>query len=74
MGAPAYQLRFSNGYVAGIVAGKALGRWLSYGVYIERFKRDTWYRVPDATAADLRMLAKGLTPLRVTPAAVARSR
>lgn len=74
MGAPAYQLRFRNGYVTGIVAGKALDRWLSYGVYIGRFTRDTWYRVPTATAADLRRLAVGLAPLRVTPEAVARSR
>jgi hypothetical protein len=74
MGAPAYQLRFRNGYVTGIVATAKLDRFLSYGVYLGRFRRGQWYRVPDAIAGELRRLAIGLAPLRVTPWAVRRSR
>lgn len=74
LGAPAYELEFRNGYTTGIVAGARLDRFLSYGVHLERFFRGRWYRVPDGVAAELRRLAAGLTPLRVTPARLARSR
>jgi hypothetical protein len=74
MGAPAFELRFRNGYATGIVAGKRLDRFLSYGVHIERFRRGTWYRVPATLAAELRRLAAPLEPLRVTPAALRKSR
>jgi hypothetical protein len=74
MGARMFQLRFRNGYVTGIVATASLDRFLSYGVYLERFRRGTWYRVPDGLARELRRLAAGLRPLHVTAAAVAKSR
>jgi hypothetical protein len=74
MGAPAFELRFRNGYAAGIIGDVTLGRWLSYGVYLGRFERGVWYRVPPATARDLRKLTRGLAPLRVTPEALAKSR
>jgi hypothetical protein len=74
LGARAYELKFRNAYTTGIVAGQQLDRFLSYGVHLERFFRDRWYRVPDAVAAELRRLAAGLEPLRVTPARLARSR
>ena len=74
LGAPAFQLRFDNGYVTGIVATKKLDRFLSYGVYLGRFQRGSWYRLPEAAARELRCLAAGLTPLRVTRAALDRSR
>jgi hypothetical protein len=74
MGAPAYQLRFRNGYVTGIVATAKLDRFLSYGVYLGRFRRGQWYRTPESIARELRRLARRLEPLRVTPRAVRRSR
>ncbi|MEX0673967.1 MAG: hypothetical protein WD981_05835 [Gaiellaceae bacterium] len=74
LGVPYYQLRFRNGYVTGIVASAKLDRFLSYGVYLGRFQRGTWYRMPDVAARELRHLAAGLTPLRVTREALARSR
>lgn len=74
VGAPMYELRFRNGYVTGIVAGFLLDRFLSYGVHLERFRRGQWYRFPNAISAELRRLANGLTPLRLTRAAMAKSR
>jgi hypothetical protein len=74
LGAPAYELRFRNGYVTGIVATAKLDRFLSYGVYLERFMRGRWYQMPEAAAAELRRLAVGLRPLRVTRERLARSR
>jgi hypothetical protein len=74
LGAAAFELRFSNGYATGIVATRRLDRFLSYGVHLERFRRGTWYRVPAALAAELRRLGAALKPLRVTRAALARSR
>ena len=74
VGERAFQLRFRNGYVAGIFASARLDRWLSYGVYLERFSRGKWYAVPRKTASDLRRLVAGMEPLRLTPAAIARSR
>ena len=74
MGAPYYELRFPNGYVTGIVATQRLDRFLSYGVYLERFRRGSWYRVPPKISAEVRALTVGLRPLRLTRTAIARSR
>lgn len=74
LGSPYYELRFRNGYATGIVAGGRLDRFLSYGVHLERFRRDAWYAVPPQLAAALRKLADGLQPLRLTRAALAKSR
>ena len=74
LAAPAFELRFTNGYVTGIVATRHLDRFLSYGVYLGRFKQGRWYRFPATVAAELRRLAAPLTPLRVTRRALARSR
>ena len=74
LGTPYYQLRFRNNYVTGIVATRQLDRFLSYGVHLERFARDTWYAVPPKLSAELRRLTAGLRPLRVTRGALAKSR
>jgi hypothetical protein len=74
VGTPYYELRFPNGYVTGIVATRRLDRFLSYGVHLERFARGIWYRVPPKLAAEFRALTLGLRPLRLTRAAVAKSR
>jgi hypothetical protein len=71
---PYFELRFRNGYVTGIAATGKLDRFLSYGVYLERFRRGTWYRVPARLAREFRTLAAPLTPFRLTRAAVAKSR
>ena len=74
LGARAFELRFRNGYVTGIVASAGLDRFLSYGVNLGRFERGIWYRVPAGAAAELRRLTAGMKPLRLTKAALARSR
>ena len=74
LGARAYELRFRNGYVTGIVAGPRLDRFLSYGVYLERFRRGKWYAMPPRAARELRRLAQDVPPRRLTRAALARSR
>jgi len=74
LGAPAFELRFRNGYVTGIAASARLDRFLSYGVDLGRFERGIWYRIPAPIAAELRRLTAGMKPLRVTRAALARSR
>jgi hypothetical protein len=74
LGAPAFQLRFRNGYVTGIVATAKLDRFLSYGVHLERFERGRWYQMPQTPAAELRRLAAGMRPLRVTQRMLDRSR
>lgn len=74
LGAPYYELRFDNGYVTGIVATRRLDRFLSYGVNTGHFVRDRWYAVPAKAAANLRRLTAGLRSLRVTRAALAKSR
>jgi hypothetical protein len=71
---PYYELRFRNGYVTGIVATRRLDRFLSYGVHLERFARDRWYAVPCSLSGEFRRLTFGLRPLRLTRAALARSR
>jgi hypothetical protein len=74
VGAPYFELRYRNGYVTGIVAGARLDRFLSYGVHLGHFERGSWYRVPAAASLELRELTAGVAPLRLTRAAVARSR
>jgi hypothetical protein len=74
LGAPYYELRFRNGYVTGIVATRRLDRFLSYGVFLERFVRSRWYVVPDQMSRELRRLTLGLRPLRLTQDALAKSR
>jgi hypothetical protein len=74
LGAPYFELRYRNGYVTGIVAGARLDRFLSYGVHLGHFERGTWYRVPADASLELRELTAGVAPLRLTRAAVARSR
>jgi hypothetical protein len=74
LGSPSYELRFRNGYATGIVAGKRLDRFLSYGVNLERFAQGRWYRVPAAMAAEVRRLAKPLAPILLTRDSLARSR
>jgi hypothetical protein len=73
MGAPAFQLKFTNGYVTGIVASARLDRFLSYGVYLGRFRKGSWYRVPDRAAQELIRLTESLKPMRVTLAALRKS-
>lgn len=68
------ELKFRNGYVPGIVARANLDRFLSYGVYLERFRGGRWYRVPTRAAEELRRLTAQLKPLRLTRASIARSR
>ncbi len=74
LGAPAFELRFRNGYVTGIVASSELDRFLSYGVYLGRFRRGRWYRMPDRVSLELRTLARPLRPLRVSREALSKSR
>ena len=74
LGAQAFELRFENGYVTGIVAAANLDRFLSYGVNLRRFAAGRWYRMPPTAARELRRLAAGFRPLRVTRAALGRSR
>ena len=69
-----YELRFRNGYVTGIVATRRLDRFLTYGVHDQRFTHDTWYAVPRRMSAELRRLTDVLRPLRLSRAALAKSR
>jgi hypothetical protein len=70
LGTPFFRLEFSNGYVSGIIAGAALERFLSYGVNLDQFKEGVWYRVPRRAVDGLLRLTVGLTPLRLTVAAL----
>jgi len=74
LGAPYFELRFRNDYVTGIVATRRLDRFLSYGVYLGRFNRGQWYAVPAQLSQELRRLTSGLSPFRLTRAALAKSR
>jgi hypothetical protein len=74
LGAASFELRFDNGYVTGIVATPMRDRFLSYGVNIGRFETGRWYRVPRTAARELRTLTARLAPIRLTSAALARSR
>ena len=74
IGAPAFELRFTNGYATGIVATARLDRFLSYGVNLGRFRGEVWYRLPARLASELRTLSAGLRSLRVTQGSLSRSR
>ena len=74
LGAASFELRFDNDYVTGIVATPTRDRFLSYGVNTGRFAAGRWYRVPRTAARELRTLTAHLAPIRLTRAAVARSR
>ncbi len=73
LGGPYYELRFRNGYVTGIVSGRRLDRFLTYGVHDQRFKSDNWYSIPARVAGELRRLTSALRPLRLTRVALAKS-
>jgi hypothetical protein len=66
VGAPAFELRFRNGYVSGIVATKKLDRFRAYGFFCGRFQRGKWYRVPVRAVRELSRLTAHLQPLRVS--------
>jgi hypothetical protein len=68
-----YELRYTNGYVTGIVATAQLDRFLSYGVNLDQFQRGRWYRVPADAARGLTRLTVGLRPLRLSPTALAKT-
>jgi hypothetical protein len=72
--APYYELRFRNSYATGVVATRRLDRFLSYGVHLERFASGTWYVVPRQLSQELGRLTATLRPLRLTRAALDRSR
>jgi hypothetical protein len=74
LGTPYYELRYRGGYVTGIVATRHLDRFLTYGVHEGRFDENAWYAVPRRVSAELRRLADTLSPLRLTRAALAKSR
>jgi hypothetical protein len=73
LGAPMFELRFTNGYVTGIVSSVELDRFLSYGVNLGHFRRGSWYRFPQQVSLELRRLARPLTPLHLTRAALYKS-
>jgi hypothetical protein len=74
LGTPYYELRYRGGYVTGIVATRHLDRFLTYGVHDGRFTEHTWYAVPRALSLELRRLTDGMRPIRLTRAALAKSR
>jgi hypothetical protein len=73
MGVPAFELRFRNDYVTGVVGTARLDRFLSFGVNLGRFRRGAWYAVPASAAGELRRLTAGMRPFRVTAATLRRS-
>lgn len=64
-GAPAFELRYGDGYPSGMVASSSLDRFRAYGFNCGRFQRGKWYRVPALAARALRKSSVGLRPLRV---------
>ena len=42
IGAPAFEIRFQDGHVVGMVGGIRLNRASVYGLYCERFRRGRW--------------------------------
>jgi hypothetical protein len=74
LGTPYYELRYRGGYVTGIVATRRLDRFLTYGVHDGRFVEHIWYAVPRELSVELRRLTDVLRPLRLTHAALAKSR
>jgi hypothetical protein len=74
LGTPYYELRYRGGYVTGIVGTRRLDRFLTYGVHDQRFTEHTWYALPRRLSVELRRLTSALRPLRLTRAALAKSR
>ena len=74
VGAPYFQLKFSNGYITGIVATAQLDRFRSGGVNMGQFSMEDWYRVPAKAALGLHKLAAKLRPLRVTETTIGPTR
>jgi hypothetical protein len=74
LGEPYFELRYRNGYVTGIIATRRLDRFLSYGVVLGRFARGHWYAVPERVSSQVRRLTADLCPVRLSRAAVAKSR
>jgi hypothetical protein len=54
------RLAYRDGYVTGIAAGSRFTHFLSFGVNLGQFAARTWYAVPAAVAAELRLLAPHL--------------
>jgi hypothetical protein len=73
LGVPFFRLEFANGYVTGIIVGRLLARFLSYGVNLDQFRAGVWYRLPARAVAGLRALTVGLIPLRLAGTALADS-
>jgi hypothetical protein len=65
VGVPAFELRFRDGQVSGIVATARLDRFRAYGFACGRFERGKWYRFPRRAVQELKRLTVGLKPLRV---------
>jgi hypothetical protein len=74
LGARSFELRYRTGYVLGMVGGPRLGRFLSFGVVLERFHRGSWYQVPPTLARELRVLTSGLRAAPITPRSLGRAR
>jgi hypothetical protein len=66
LGTPGFELRWSDGYATGMVAGTMLKRFRAYGFYCERFQRGKWYWIPPRAAAALRRMTAGMRPMRVS--------
>ena len=66
LGAPYFRLEFRNHYVTGIVAGRKLDRFVSYGVNLDQFRKGVWYHVPTRAVSEFRRQTVGLRPLRLT--------
>lgn len=70
--APYVELRFPNGYVTGIAAGRSYDHFLSYGVNLDQFRARTWYAIPARASLAIKRLAARLAP-RPLPAHVLRN-
>jgi hypothetical protein len=73
LGEPYLQLKFRNDYVTGIAATAQFDRFRT-PCNCGHFGPDDWYRVPARVALELRTLASGLQPRRVTPSIIGRTR
>ncbi len=56
------ELRFSNGYVTGVAAGRRFDKFLSFGVNLGQFRARTWYDVPPPAATEIERIASKLHP------------
>jgi hypothetical protein len=67
--APYLELRFRNGYVTGVAAGRRFDRFLSFGVNLDQFAARTWYAIPARAALEIERSAASPRP-RPLPADV----